>query len=56
MNKFYFIEAEEKFSAGNKKGSILVRTYKSIIDLMNSYHYFRNEQGKSAMEALSLAK
>ena len=49
MNKFYFSEETEDFTVKNKKGRIQIKTFKSIIDFMNSYHYFRG-QGKSIEE------
>ena len=55
MNKFYFSEETEDFTVKNKKGRIQIKTFKSIIDFMNSYHYFRG-QGKNIEEALEMAK
>ncbi len=55
MNKFYFnVEAEElTMRAG--KDRVKVQTYKSAIDFLNSYHYYRG-LGKTVEESLALAK
>ena len=54
MHKFYFSKDLEGFSNIKKPKYVLVKTYKSLIDLMNSYHYYRLN-GSSIDEALKQA-
>ena len=55
MNKFYFNPETEEFSVKKKSNVQQVRTYKSLIDCMNSYHYYKLQEGLSVEDALQKA-
>ena len=55
MYKFYFDKKSEIFYSTKRFDTVLVKTYKNHIDLIDSYFYFR-QQGKTPKQALELAK